>query len=157
MQAIQQSSPTNPRLIAVVEKINCLKGNGVDIVFCWIPSHIGLRGNEEANEAAQKALGLNDPDIMETASDLKSYISGLIYDEWQDQWSTLERNKLKNILPNLKEYHPRKPSARREVIITGSRIGHSDYTHSYLLKGEPPPFVWLAMKRLPSNIYYLNV
>ena len=38
-----------------------LKSKGKDIIFCWIPSHIGIKGNEEADEAAKEALSLNKP------------------------------------------------------------------------------------------------
>jgi ribonuclease HI len=35
-----------------------LKLRGYDIVFCWIPSHIGIRRNTQADTAAKQALQL---------------------------------------------------------------------------------------------------
>ena len=31
-----------------------------DVIFCWIPSHIGIRGNEEADKAAKEALNYRE-------------------------------------------------------------------------------------------------
>jgi len=35
-----------------------LHSNNYDVVFCWIPSHIGITGNEKADQAAKSALNL---------------------------------------------------------------------------------------------------
>ena len=60
LQVFLQASPKNPWVVRVLEKYNQLKSRGKDIVFCWIPSHIGIKGNEEADEAAKEALSLNE-------------------------------------------------------------------------------------------------
>ena len=35
-----------------------LAKNGKNIIFCWIPSHVGILGNEKADSAAKSALSL---------------------------------------------------------------------------------------------------
>jgi len=35
-----------------------LEKNGKNIILCWIPSHVGILGNEKANAAAKSALSL---------------------------------------------------------------------------------------------------
>ena len=35
---------------------NQLANSGKTIILCWIPSHVGIRGNERADEAAKSAL-----------------------------------------------------------------------------------------------------
>ncbi len=37
-----------------------LVSNGKEVVMCWIPSHIGIEGNEKADAAAKSSL---DDDI----------------------------------------------------------------------------------------------
>ena len=36
----------------------CLNFAKKDIVFCWVPSHTGIKGNERADFAAKSALDL---------------------------------------------------------------------------------------------------
>ena len=55
LQALLQASPTNPWVVRVLEKYNQLKSKGKDIIFCWIPSHIGIKGNEEADEGCKRS------------------------------------------------------------------------------------------------------
>ena len=46
----------NRTLLCVVEFDNELQSLGKDIILCWIPSHIGIPGNEKADMAAKQAL-----------------------------------------------------------------------------------------------------
>ena len=102
LQAFLQTSPSNPRLIRVLEKYNQLISRGKDIIFCWIPSHVGIKGNEEADEAAKEALSLNEASKTIVASDLGNKLNNLLQEEWQREWESESNmnNKLKRILPN---------------------------------------------------------
>ena len=61
LQAFLQTSHTNPRIVLVLEKYNQLKPRGKDIYFfCWIPSHVSIKGNKEADKVAKEALSLNE-------------------------------------------------------------------------------------------------
>ena len=33
-------------------------------IFCWIPSYIGIAGNEKPNKAAKEALSLQPSDVL---------------------------------------------------------------------------------------------
>ncbi len=37
---------------------------GTDVQLCWVPAHIGVEGNEKADEIAKRALKLKENEIM---------------------------------------------------------------------------------------------
>ena len=159
LQAFLQTSPSNPRIIRVLEKYNQLISRGKDIIFCWIPSHVGIKGNEEADEAAKEALSLNKASKTIVASDLGNKINNLLQEEWQKEWESESNmnNKLKRILPKLNENHTPKGMTRRDGSICARlRIGHSYLTHCYILKGEPQPFCVSCNEALTINHLLAN-
>ena len=54
-QALEGEKTDNPLIVSLLEKLSRLCERA-DIVFCWLPSHIGIRGNEEADKAAKNAF-----------------------------------------------------------------------------------------------------
>ena len=113
-----------------------------DIVFCWLPSHIGISGNEEADKAAKDALSLEILPYRVPFNDFKPLINNFIKNVWQQSWSdpANQTNKLFTIKPGLGEWLPGlRTNRREEIILARLRIGHSHITHSYLLKGEEEP------------------
>ena len=59
---------------------------------------------------------------------------------WQREWDTAVNNKLHATKPLIGEQPFAYRSIRRdEVVLSRLKLGNSYLTHSYLLKGEPPP------------------
>jgi len=40
----------------IIKDYTHLANSGKTIIFCWIPSHVNIRGNERADTAAKSAL-----------------------------------------------------------------------------------------------------
>ncbi|GFW90116.1 pggt1b [Trichonephila clavipes] len=72
----------HPAVCNVLDITSRLNSKGFDIVFCWLSSHIGIIGNEQADSAARSAtthLLLAVP-----LSDMKSVILYHIFTIWQE-------------------------------------------------------------------------
>ena len=75
-------------------------------------------------------------------SDLKLLSAKYIHQVWQKEWdeAMMASNKLLNILPTLSDKLLTVCNTRKEdTVLDRLHIGHSYFTHSFLLKkGEPP-------------------
>ena len=58
------------------------------VIFCWLPSHMGISGNERADSAAKAALQKDVSDCLISYTDAYQYISQYVRDLWQSEWDT---------------------------------------------------------------------
>ena len=69
-----------------------LTRDGKEIVFIWVPGHVGIKGNSASDSAAKDAL---DGDIsveLIPFSDLKSCTNKYILQLWQSEWDEFPEN-----------------------------------------------------------------
>ena len=55
MKALDGEKTDNPLIVNLLEKMSRLCEELIK-VFCWLPSHIRISGNEEADKAAKDTL-----------------------------------------------------------------------------------------------------
>ena len=58
LQSIKNCNVDEPLTRQILEKCHNLHEIGKTISFCWVPSHVGIKGNEKADIAARTALSL---------------------------------------------------------------------------------------------------
>ncbi|WP_419595494.1 ribonuclease H family protein, partial [Thiolapillus sp.] len=56
LQALGKLKTDHPLLIQIQEFLHKIDADQKEIVFMWVPGHVGIRGNEVADRAAKKAL-----------------------------------------------------------------------------------------------------
>ena len=140
LQAIQNHHFDVPLIRNILERCHNLQTTNKSVSFWWIPSHVGIRGNERADSAAKAALGLPESAIQIPHTDLRQKVNSHFLNKWQTNWNNTLFNKLQSIKPHLGETKLANIVNRREeVVLHRARVGHTHLTHSYLLRGEDAP------------------
>ena len=139
LKSLNHTSSKNPKIQNVIEKHHELSKTK-EILFCWLPSHVGIKGNEAADVKAKASLDLEISNFKLPCTDFKSFINRYILSKWQLSWDRATFNKLHEIKPVLGKNNIYRSLRREEVVLTRQRIGHTRLTHSYLLKREDQPF-----------------
>ena len=139
LKALNHTSSKNHQIQKIIEKIHEIS-KSKEIILCWLPSHIGISGNESADRKAKESLSQIPSDFKIPFNNFKPFINKYILSKWQTSWNGAVFNKLHAIEPNIskKSYIPRL-SRKEDVVLTRLRIGHTRLTHSYLLQREEQP------------------
>ena len=139
LQALNHTSSKNPqtqKLLIKHHTISELK----TIIYCWVPSHIGIYGNEKVDKNAKESLNLEETVFKIPYVNFKPFINEYISDKWQTIWNGAKFDKLREVEPIVKRQKAiHKLSRREEIVLARLRIGHTRITHSHLLKREDEP------------------
>ncbi|GBL91351.1 hypothetical protein AVEN_203501-1 [Araneus ventricosus] len=76
-----------------------LQNKGFNIIFCWVPSHVGISGNETADTIAKFASAFLPRAIP--YCDIKKSLVSRLFSVWQQKWDLLTNNKLYSIKPSI--------------------------------------------------------
>ena len=139
LKSLNHTSSKSPKIQNLIEKHHELSKTK-EIIFCWLPSHVGIKGNEAADVKAKASLDLEISNFKLPCTDFKPFINRYILSKWQLSWDRATFNKLHEIKPVLGKNTIYRSLRRDEVVLTRLRIGHTRLTHSYLLKREDQPF-----------------
>lgn len=108
--------------------------------LCWVPSHVGITGNDEVDELARDSIRLQITPLGLPRSDIKNFVKLKVRNAWRSSWNSLDRNKLREILPEVpikyNDDHPR----HWGVKLNRLKIGHTRLTHEFLLKRDEMPY-----------------
>ncbi|GFW52419.1 putative RNA-directed DNA polymerase from transposon X-element [Trichonephila clavipes] len=120
----------HPTVIEILLLLRKLERKGFHIIFSWVPGHVGILGNEQADTAARSMS-----DHMQRSvcyRDLKTSTQNYIHRVWQETWDQQILNKLHSIHPSTSHWAAL-PVRRHDVRLTRLRIGHTRFTHRHLL------------------------
>ena len=56
--ALRSFYPSHPILQDISARLSAMDQTGKSVQFCWIPSHVGITGNERADAAARRAASV---------------------------------------------------------------------------------------------------
>ena len=154
LQAFDDNSCDYPFIQDILKLFNdCLSVNK-NVVLAWVPSHVGIKSNEKADELAKQALNFNVLDLKVPYTDLKVNVNSVFKQKWQAQWDVCPNNKLFQINPTVGDFYVWTGLSRtEEIVITRARIGHTYFMHSYLLKVEDMP--WCIPCHCPDRVKHI--
>ena len=139
--ALRGFYPMHPLIQETLTRLTSLDQAGKNVQFCWIPSHVGIQGNERADAAARQAASA--PCVRRLplpARDFYPACRTFMQSQWQLAWEAQRQNKLREIKPTLEAWSSSARGVRlEEVILCRLRIGHTYATHGHLLRGEDRP------------------
>ena len=143
MQAIADIYSNHPIVTKIQSWIILLQTRHKTITFCWIPSHVNIPGNENADKLAKQAATM-DGGYAYTQYPCRDYypiIRKMLLNVWQQEWFNINNNKLRTIKETVKKWPSSFHKERKvEVVLTRLRIGHTRLTHGHLMERRHAPY-----------------
>ncbi|GFW87120.1 RNase H domain-containing protein [Trichonephila clavipes] len=142
----------HPTVIEILLLLRKLERKGFDIIFSWVPGHVGILGNEKADTAARSMSDHMQRSVC--CQDLKTSAQNYIHRVWQETWDQQVLNKLHSIHPSTSHWAAL-PVRRHDVHLIRLRIGHTRFTHRHLLLGENAPEC--PSCKVPYSVYHILI
>lgn len=109
--------------------IDCLNKSGLEVWLIWIPAHVGISGNEVADQLAKEAARSQNTiiTIPATVPEIKSKLLLYILNIWQSLWDITECGLFyKTLVPEVSYSIPFLHSNRAlETTLTRLRVNHN--------------------------------
>lgn len=141
IQTIKEArSETRPDLITETSLILCrINKIGCEVGFIWIPAHVAIQGNEEADTVAKNAIEQENVKLeLEFGPPEHSFVINQAAKEtWQNSWD--KEHKGRTFYSIQKRIGESNGCSRRDaVVITRSRLGHCGLRSGRALIGKHP-------------------
>lgn len=142
IESLKSQKPSHPLIIDILNKIGILYSLRKEIIFVWIPSHMSIPGNEEADRMAK----LGDENTIQVNNvfwerDIKNSETTILHNLLQLEWDLLlDDNKLLEVKERFFEKVDIRNIPRQySCIMARLRIGHTLLTHKHLITKTDPP------------------
>ena len=90
LQAISGSKIELDLIQRFIKDYLTLSKGGKTIVLCWIPSHVGISGNEKVDTAATSALSVRVTPMKILATGFVPCVTKQISEKWQQFWKVAQ-------------------------------------------------------------------
>jgi len=125
LQAIESCKVENPLILKILNDHGQLINSGKSITFCWIPSHMVIRVNEDADIAAKAGLDVAITNMRFSVSNLLTCVNQLCVKEWQQLWNQCTSHKLCSVQPVIGRNISSSLSRYDSVLIKHLQVGHN--------------------------------
>jgi len=139
LETLAQINYVHPIARRIQHDVHDMMRFGSNITLCWIPSHVGINGNELVDNKAKQASVKQPQHIALFYRDLTHIARQKLYEKWKLGWQTCGR-KMVELIPE-PDNPPYNTGMTRgeEVILNRLRTGHTWLTHHELMSGAVAP------------------
>lgn len=127
-------------LTEIMIRLYGLRQMRIIIKFMWIPAHVGIQGNKEADKIAKESIKMKEPNIniALSRSEGNHFTSEACNRKWQTDWDSCLTGrhfyKVQKTIKKSKIIH--NLSRKEQVIFTHLRTGHSNLNHTLHVIGK---------------------
>ena len=157
LQVLENFNPMHPLVLEILEWLLIAKQRGKEVRFCWVPSHVGICGNERADLLAKSVVSQPEPRRCPLPfRDIYPIIRSKIKNSWQSEWENIQTNmKMRSLTSSINPWsYPCMPR-RIETALCRLRIGHTRLTHGFLMTQNYPPYCDDCI--VPLTVHHLIV
>ena len=98
LQVVESFNPLNPLVLDILEWLFLIEQRGQTVSFCWVPVHVGVQGNELADNLAKEASSTKTPQKCSLPfRDYNPQIKSAVENLWQFWWDLELSNKIRKI------------------------------------------------------------
>ena len=126
----------------VLEVSQCLyrlHSMGKEVVFCWVPAHVGVKGNEVADGLAKRSV--RSEQVLQVpygTGEVKAIIQRKTMERWQDRWDGDRKGRAYHrVQKSVRVKRGRLSDSRRdEVKLAKLRFDHTGLNKTLSLIGK---------------------
>ena len=125
-------------LIELFNSLFRLHRGGIDIQFCWVPAHEGVKGNEMADKLAKEALlKVILITIPLGKGEGKAVVKRKGLEIWQKRWEEDRKGRrFYKIQKNVSIKNYMEKNRREEIVMTRLRVDHTGLNGTLFLMGK---------------------
>ncbi len=99
----------------------------IEVIFCWVPAHVNIKGNEKANKIATKSTRIRDvTHIPFGKGETKAMIKKEMIKKWKEMWNTDNSwRKYCSVQKSIKAQGVNRKNRRGESVLTRLRFDHT--------------------------------
>lgn len=121
----------------ILTSVYRLERRGCSVGFLWVPAHVGVEGNEAADEAARASLVRGNVEVPFDRLECRSIINERLTQQWQHEWSKdISGRKFYDIKPLVNPGNSIILPRMDQIKLARLRLGHCGLASGLFLVGK---------------------